>query len=114
MRALLVTEQGIQEVTLDENQDNNLQTMYHLLHCRTIASAGCPDNHHACLVDDEGLLTMHDDKQVNKVSWHPEILVGRLLITGFDPATGETTPATMSAESLSQMLQIGRYSKQKA
>jgi hypothetical protein len=41
------------------------------------------------------------------VSWYPEKLVGKLLITGFDPETGETIPATMDVDDLRSMVKVG-------
>jgi len=103
MRAILITTEGVQEV----EHDGSLQSLYALIGCSTVTGAGYPDRYHACWADDEGLLTLFSGKQVTITSWYPQELVGKLLITGFDPETGETTPATMYTEDLESMVKIG-------
>jgi len=107
MRALLITQQGIEEVQLETVDGNQLDSMYRLIDCRTVTGAGSPNDTHVCYADDEALFTMFNGSQVNIVSWYPEKLVGKLLITGFDPETGETIPATMSVEELESMIKVG-------
>jgi len=75
--------------------------------CTMITGTGYPDHAHACYADDEGLFNLYSGKQINVVSWYPEKLVGKLLVTGFDPKTGDTTPATMSVEELESMIKVG-------
>ena len=106
MRALLITLEGIEEVQLETVDGNQLDSMYRLIDCRTVTGAGGPNGTHICYADDEALF-MFNGSQVNIVSWYPEKLVGKLLITGFDPETGETTPATMSVEELEAMIKVG-------
>jgi hypothetical protein len=107
MRALLITQQGIEEVQLETVDGNQLDSMYRLIDCRTVTGAGGPNGTHVCYADDEALFTLFNGSQVNIVSWYPEKLVGKLLITGFDPKTGDTTPATMSVEELESMIKVG-------
>jgi len=122
MRALLITLEGIEEVQIGADVEKtravltntpvsdaggSLETMQRLIGCTTITGTGYPDHAHACYADDEGLFKLDDGSQVNIVSWCLEELVGKLLITGFDPETGETTPATMSVEELESMVKVG-------
>jgi len=103
IKALLVTLEGIQEVELESG---NLDQYYELIQCDTMTGAGYPDELHAAWADDEGLLNLDEKDQANFVTWHPEPLVGRLLITGYDPETGESTSVTMTAEELEQKVSI--------
>jgi hypothetical protein len=122
MRALLITLEGIVETKIGEQVEKtiqlitgdyskkkpgNLDSMYRHIGCQTVTGAGYPNDTHACWADDEGLFDLYDGKQVNRVSWYPEELVGKLLITGFDPETGETTDATMTVEELKSMVMVG-------
>lgn len=122
MRALLITLKGIEEVRIGpeteaayallegrapKKEAGTLESMYRLIGCDTVTGAGYPDDHHACWADDNGLLTMKPGTQANLVAWHSEPLVGKLLITGFDPETGETTEATMTEAALMELVQVG-------
>ncbi|MCD1628500.1 hypothetical protein [Marinobacter shengliensis] len=122
MRALLITLDGVQEVEMGAEVERaqallqnrpfnketaNLQSMYRLMDCQTITGAGYPDSHHACWADDEALLTLQDGNQVTVASWYPEKLIGKLLITGFNPLTGATTPASLTVEEVESMVKIG-------
>ena len=107
MRALLITQQGIEEVQLETVDGNQLDSMYRLIDCRTVTGAGGPNDTHVCYADDEALFTAVNGSQVNIVSWYPEKLVGKLLITGFHPETGNTVPATMSVEELEPTVTTG-------
>ena len=107
MRALLITLEGIEEVQLETVDGNQLDSMYRLIDCRTVTGAGGPNGTHVCYADDEALFTLFNRSQVNIVSWYPEKLVGKLLITGFDPETGETIPATMNVDDLRSMVKVG-------
>ena len=122
MRALLITLEGIEEVQIGADVEKtramlantpasdaggSLETMQRLIGCTTITGTGYPDHAHACYADDEGLFNLYSGKQINVVSWYPEKLVGKLLVTGFDPKTGDTTPATMSVEELESMIKVG-------
>lgn len=107
MRALLITQQGIEKVQLETIDGNQLDSMYRLIGCHTVTGAGGPNDTHVCYADDEGLFNLTDGTQVNIVSWYPEKLVGKLLVTGFNPETGETIPATMDAEELDSMVRVG-------
>lgn len=121
MRALLITSEGVIETAIGEKVENtyrlmdglpyskkvgNLESMYRLMGCQTITSAGYPDRAHACWADDEALLTMQDGDQATKVSWHPEPLIGRLLVTGIN-SQGGTTSATLSVDELQSMVKHG-------
>ena len=106
MRALLITQQGIEEVVIDDKEDN-LDSIYRLIGCRTVTGAGGPNDTHVCYADDEGLFSLTNGSQVNIVSWYPEKLVGKLLITGFDPETGDTVSATMTVEELEPTVTTG-------
>ena len=107
MRALLITQQGIEKVQLETVDGNQLHSMYRLIDCRTVTGAGGPNGNHVCYADDEALFTLFNGSQVTTVSWHPEKLVGKLLVTGFDPTTGETIPATMDVDDLRSMVKVG-------
>ena len=122
MRALLITLEGIEEVQIGADVEKtramlantpasdaggSLETMQRLIGCTTITGTGYPDHAHACYADDEGLFNLYSGKQINVVSWYPEKLVGKLLITGFDPETGETIPATMDVDDLRSMVKVG-------
>lgn len=123
MRALLISLDGVQEVAIGpavektqallENRPPakekmcNLESMYRLMECDTVTGAGYPDAYHACWADENALLTLAEGDQVNIVSWYPEKLIGKLLITGFEPGTGKTIPATLTAEELQSMVKIG-------
>jgi len=122
MRALLVTPQGVEETEigyevektrallknqpLPRYEDANLQSMYRLIGCDLVTVAGCPDDAHDCWVDEEALLHLANGTQANKVDWYPEILFGKLLITGVDDK-GNTTAATMTVEELQSRVKIG-------
>ena len=106
MRALLITKEGVKEVTVD-GSGASLDSMYRHMDCHTVTGAGEPDQAHVCYADDEGLFKLADGCQVTTVSWHPEKLVGKLLITGFDSETGETIPATMDVDDLRSMIKVG-------
>lgn len=124
MRALLITLEGIQEVVIGSNAErthallegtlhqkdemDNLHSMYRLLECRSVTGAGYPDEHHAAWVDDEGLLTYAPGDQLNACDWYPQQpLVGKVLVTGFNPTTGETSAATMTVEELGKRVVVG-------
>jgi hypothetical protein len=122
MRALLITLEGIEEVQIGADVEKtravlantpvsdaggSLETMQRLIGCTTITGTGYPDHAHACYADDEGLFKLDDGSQVNIVSWCFEELMGKLLITGFDPETGETIPATMDVDDLRSMVKVG-------
>ena len=107
MRALLITLEGIEEVQLETVDGNQLDSMYRLIDCRTVTSAGEPDQAHVCYADDEGMFKLDWGGQVTTVSWYPEKLVGKLLVTGFDSKTGETIPATMDVDDLRSMIKVG-------
>lgn len=123
MRALLISLNGVEEVAIGpavektqallENRPpvkerlSNLESMYRLIGCDTVTGAGYPDAYHACWADENALLTLAEGDQVNIVSWYPEKLIGKLLITGFEPSTGKTIPATLTAEELQSMVKIG-------
>jgi len=122
MRALLITLEGIEEVQIGADVEKtravlantpvsdaggSLETMQRLIGCTTITGTGYPDHAHACYADDEGLFNLYSGKQINVVSWYPEKLVGKLLITGFDPETGETIPATIGVDDLRSMVKVG-------
>jgi len=122
MRALLITKEGIKEVEIGTNHEklmavienrpvskdnHNLKSMYYYMECQTVTGAGYPGSAHACFADDEGLFNLTDGTQINIVSWYPEKLVGKLLVTGFDPETGDTVPATMDVEELETMVKVG-------
>lgn len=122
MRALLITLDGVQEVEMGAEVERaqallenrpfnketaNLQSMYRLMDCQTITGAGYPDSHHACWADDEALLTLAPGDQVTVTSWYPEKLVGKLLITGFNPLTGATIPASLTIGEVEAMVKIG-------
>lgn len=123
MRALLIDNGDIREVEIglefvktlalldgrdipeDIPEDiSNLHSMYYHIGCTTVCGPGYPDQYHACWADDEGLFV--ENQQVHATAWYPEPLVGKLLITGFDASTGDTTAATMSVESLAQMVRL--------
>lgn len=126
MRALLITLDGIQETMIgvkvestyrliegtpppkrNVESEDNLTSMYRLLDCDLVDGAGYPDRSHAAWIDDDGIAKVTDGSQGNIVSWYPETLYGKILVTGFDPYTGETTEATMSAKELSHMVKVG-------
>jgi len=107
MRALLINQQGIEEVQLETVDGNQLDSMYRLIDCRYVTGAGGPNDTHVCYADDEGLFSLTNGSQINIVTWYPEKLAGKLLITGFDPETGETMPATMTVEELKPMVLTG-------
>lgn len=122
MRALLITLDGVQEVEMGADVERtqallenrpfnketaNLKSMYRLMDCQTITGAGYPDSHHACWADDEALLTLAPGDQVTDTSWYPEKLIGKLLITGFNPLTGATTPASLTVAEVEAMVKIG-------
>ena len=111
MRALLICAQGIIAVELDP-RDTPTSMLNHM-QCQTVTGAGYPDAGHACWADDEALLTLEAKLEENgsvfacQASWYPETLVGNLLVTGFDPDTGETTAATMELKELASMIKPG-------
>ena len=111
MRALLVCAQGVIAVELDPR--DTLTSMLNHMQCYTVTGAGYPDAGHACWADDEALLTLEAKLEENgsvfacRASWYPETLVGNLLVTGFDPDTGETTAATMELKELAAMIKPG-------
>ncbi len=123
MRALLVTQEGITEVSLGpeyekcmavvENRQPNLKNvsldaMYRHIGCNLVEGAGYPDSTHAAWVDEEGLFNLYDGCQFTVVDWAPGAqFVGKLLVTGFDPKTGDTTAATMSVEELESRVMVG-------
>jgi len=107
MRALLITQQGIEEVQLETVDGNQLDSMYRLIGCRYVTGAGGPNDTHVCYADDEGLFSLTNGSQINIVTWYPEKLAGKLLITGFHPETGNTVPATMSVEELEPTVTTG-------
>ena len=106
MRALLITKEGVKEVTVD-GSGASLDSMYRHMDCQTVTSAGEPDQAHVCYADDEGMFKLDWGGQVTTVSWYPEKLVGKLLVTGFDSKTGETIPATMNVDDLRSMVKVG-------
>lgn len=122
MRALLVTPEGVEETEigyevektrallknkpLPRYEDANLQSMYRLLDCDLVTVAGQPDQIHDCWVNEEALLFLQNGTQANRVDWYPEILFGKLLITGVDNK-GNTRPATMTVEELQSRVKIG-------
>lgn len=128
MRALLISLNGVEEVELGlkhlqalslidgrsipEKDNVILQSMYAHMDCDTVTGAGYPDQAHACWADDNGLFFVEDGTQVTITSWWPEKLVGKLLVTGFNPKNGATTPATLSVEELLSMVKIGVIRKQ--
>jgi len=107
MRALLITQGDIEEVQLKTVDGNQLDSMYRLMDCYRVTGAGGPNDTHVCYADEEALFSMTNGSQVNIVSWYPQKLVGKLLITGFDPETGDAVPATMSVEELQPMVTTG-------
>jgi len=130
MRALLITLNGVEEVVIGQpyiqtlkllgdippgaptSKDATLESMWYLIGCDTVTGAGYPDEQHACWVDENALLTLEDGDQVTYVDWYPGYLFGKILVTGFDPKTGNTTEATMSVEELeTRITMIGRYTR---
>ncbi len=107
MRALLITQEGVKEV----EHDGSLKSLYDLIGCSMVEGAGYPDRNHACWVDEEGLFDLYDGKQLSIVSWYPQRLVGKLLITGFNPDDGETIAATMPMDDLHSMIKVGTLLK---
>jgi hypothetical protein len=106
MRALLVTSESISEVLLDP--EDILESMYGHLNCDLVEGAGYPDHTHAAWADEEGMFKLCDGFQVNNVKWVPGgQFVGKLLVTGFDADTGDTTAATMSVDDLQSMIHTG-------
>ncbi len=105
MRALLIDKTGIRALEFD----GSLEAMYTLIGCRLVDGAGYPNPTHAAWVDDEGMLDLEDGTQATRVSWYPHTLAGRILVTGFDPDTGETTAATLSVTELRSMVKIGQF-----
>ncbi|GEK52399.1 hypothetical protein [Vreelandella venusta] len=116
MRALLISrgEPLITEVELPPGQVLRVTRMQELLECRLFTGAGYPNQIHACWVDDEAVLTLEADViehgyvLATQTSWFPETLIGSLLITGYDPVTGTTTPATLSVQELASMIKPGQ------
>lgn len=106
MRALLITLEGVKEVELDDT--DHLKGMYELIGCDAVDGAGYPNATHAAWVDDEGLFKVKDGTQVNLVSWYPQELAGKILVTGFRREDGETVEATMSSQELRSMVKIGK------
>lgn len=96
---VLVIDQG--QVT-EQQMPNTLQGFYDLIGCDCIDGAGylkaADGTVHAVWVDDEGLL-YDADIQFHHVTWYPQALAGRIVVTGFDDE-GETLPSTMSVEEL--------------
>lgn len=115
MRALLISrgEPLITEVELPESQKHRVAKMQELVGCRLFTGAGYPNQLHACWADDEAMLTIEHDVQehgyvlATQTSWFPETLIGNLLITGYDPVTGTTTPAILSVQELASMIRPG-------
>ncbi len=103
MRALLITEGGIKEVELPDNGDSSdhLQAMYDHIGRRTVEGVGYIGQTHAAWGDEEALFTQ-EATIASFVDWWTGPLVGKILITGFDLETGETTPATMTVKELRQ------------
>lgn len=103
MRALLINGATISSVTLGEDTLASIQE-----HCQTntVTGLGYPDAHHAAWADDEILLRTPDDligTPINVYPWYGlEPVLGPVLITGFDPETGDTTPATMLVSTLAE------------
>ena len=116
MRALLISldPNVITEVDLPENQTARVLKMNELLGSRLFTGAGTPNLTHACWADDEALLTLEATVlekgaiPLTQVSWYPEPLVGNLLVTGIDPLTGTTIPATLTIAELASMIKPGR------
>lgn len=106
MRALLVTKESISEVLL--NPEDTLESMYQHIECDLVEGAGYPDSTHAAWADEEGMFKLRDGTQINSVQWIVGAqFVGKLLVTGFDVDTGDTTAATMSVDDLQSMIHTG-------
>ncbi len=104
MRALLIDPEGVKVV----DHDDSLESYYRLIGCDCMCLAGRPDRGHVAWVDDTGLFKVTEGSQLTQVSWHPQTLAGRILITGEADENGDTTAATMSVEDLESMVRIGR------
>lgn len=104
MNAILVNNFTVQKVTLSDDSDVRYSEMQALIGCRMLTGAGYPDQHHAAYADDEGLLTLSDGASIIETTFHTEPLVGNLLITGFDPETGEDQDCTLSVARVNAMI----------
>jgi hypothetical protein len=103
MRALLIKDGTVTSV----KYNGTLKNMYGLLNCSMVAGVGYPDEHHAAWADDEILLQTPEylvGKDVVLLDWYPELIVGPILVTGFDPETGDTKPATILIEDLKRQI----------
>ena len=102
IRALVIIGNTVAVTFLDA--DDQLDSMRKIIGCRTITGAGYPNEKHAAWVDDEGLIGNKPIVSLTEVRWYPEPLAGAILITGFDPDTGDTTPAMMTIEEARQLV----------
>ena len=102
IRAVVIIGNAVAVTTL--NPDEQLDSMRKVIGCQTITGAGYPDQHHAAWVDDEGLIGNEPIVSLTEVRWYPQPLAGAIVITGFDPDTGDTTPATMTVEEARQLV----------
>ncbi|MCP1316870.1 DUF3846 domain-containing protein [Halomonas sp. 707B3] len=100
IRALLIIGSTVAVTTLDTK--DTLADMRKVINCDIVTGAGYPDEHHAAWVDDEGLVSGAAVVPLTEVRWYPQPLAGAILITGFDPDTGDTTPAMMAVEEARQ------------
>lgn len=105
MKAIIIRSTGASYIDLPGNDDPaRLPAMQRAIGCSVLAAGGYPDNQHAAYVDDEGLLTLQDGDSMIMPAWHPEWMAGNILITGFDPATGDDTPCTLTIAEVARMI----------
>ncbi len=103
MRAILI-DPYTQTVTEKTLTGDTLQAYYDAIGCQYIDAAGEPDPNHTAFVDDSGLLDREPDDPMTQVGWYPERLSGRILIVGFDPATGDSLPATITVGEIAEQV----------
>lgn len=102
MRAIMIIGNAVKVISIDP--DDQLKSLYKHIGCTTVAGAGYPDDRHAAWVDDAGLINDDPLVPLTQTTWHHEPLAGIIVITGFDPNTGENTPATLTVEQVKEMI----------
>ena len=81
-----------------------------LIGCKWFDACGHPDDRHAAYCDDEGWINKSpgDVFMAVRYKWNPNSLVGNVLITGFDPGTGDSCDATLTVQEVRGMIGQGK------
>lgn len=103
MRAIMIVGNAVKTISI--NPDDQLNSLYEHIGCDLVTGGGYPDDRHAAWVDDCGLISGDPIIPLTQTTWYPEPLAGVIVITGFDPDTGENTPATLTADEVKAMIE---------